>query len=72
MVTQEQLDRINALARKSRTPEGLTAEEQQEQAALRRLYIDSVKESLVGQLESLVIVDQQGNRRRVRKRGDCQ
>ena len=33
---QKQIDRINELARKSRTPEGLTEWEQAEQAALRR------------------------------------
>ncbi len=27
MITQEKIDRINALARKAKTPEGLTAEE---------------------------------------------
>ena len=37
-MTQEKIERINALAKKSRE-EGLTAEEQQEQAALRNLHI---------------------------------
>ena len=39
---QKQIDRINELARKARTPEGLTEWERMEQAALRREYIDSV------------------------------
>ena len=56
MVTQEQINRINELARKSKTPEGLTEEEKLEQQKLRRLYIDSFKESLVGQLENTYIV----------------
>ena len=47
-VTQAQIDRINQLARKSKA-EGLTAEEKEEQAKLRRLYIDAMKESLRGQ-----------------------
>ena len=34
MITQEKIDRINALARKAKTPEGLTAEETAERAAL--------------------------------------
>lgn len=38
------VDRINELARKART-EGLTDEEKAEQAALRRAYIDSVKDN---------------------------
>ena len=39
------VDRINELARKDST-EGLTDEEKAEQAALRRAYIDSVKDNL--------------------------
>ena len=51
MVTQEQIDRINFLARKSRT-EGLTEEEKKEQQILRAAYVAAFKESLVGTLES--------------------
>lgn len=63
-VTKEQIDRINQLARKSKA-EGLTLEEKQEQAHLRRLYIDAVKASLVGQLEHTYIVDEKGNKRKL-------
>ena len=38
---QEQIDRINELARKARFS-GLTEAEEKERAALRRAYIDSV------------------------------
>ena len=69
MVTQEQINRINELARKSKTPEGLTEEEKIEQQKLRRLYIDSFKESLVGQLENTYIVDEKGNKRKVERKG---
>lgn len=69
MVTQEQIDRINVLAKKSKTPEGLTEEEKIEQQKLRRLYIDSFKESLVGQLENTYIVDEKGNKRKVERKG---
>ena len=68
MVTQQQIDRINELARKSKTPEGLTEEEKVEQQKLRRLYIDSFKESLVGQLENTYIVDEKGNKRKVERK----
>ena len=68
MVTQEQINRINELARKSKTPDGLTEEEKLEQQKLRRLYIDSFKESLVGQLENTYIVDEKGNKRNVEKK----
>ena len=68
MVTQAQIDRINELSRKSKTPEGLTEEEKAEQQVLRRLYIDSFKESLVGHLESTYIVDEKGNKKKVQRK----
>ena len=56
-LNQEKINRINELARKSRTPEGLTGEEKAEQAALRQEYRDSVKANLIGQLENIEFVD---------------
>lgn len=67
MVTQEQINRINELARKSKA-EGLTETEKDEQAKLRRIYIDSFKESLVGQLENTYIVDEKGNKKKVTRK----
>lgn len=67
MVTKEQINRINELARKSKSA-GLTDDEKAEQAKLRRLYIDSFKESLVGQLENTYIVDEKGNKKKVQKK----
>ncbi len=67
MITQEQINRINELARKSKA-EGLNESEKEEQAKLRRLYIDSFKESLVGQLENTYIVDEKGNKKKVTKK----
>ena len=49
---QKQIDRINELARKVKSPEGLTEWEVAERAALRREYIDSVLGSLEGHLEN--------------------
>ena len=43
--------RINELAKKAKA-EGLTPEETAERDKLRRIYIDSVKASLVGHLEN--------------------
>jgi len=51
------IERINELARKSRTPEGLTEEEKKEQAVLRRAYIDSVVGNMRSQLDNTYIVD---------------
>ena len=36
---KEKIDRINYLAHKSKTPEGLTEEEKAEQATLRKEYL---------------------------------
>ncbi len=70
MITEEKIARINELARKSRTPQGLTGEEKAEQAALRREYIDAVKQNLQAQLDHTVIVEPDGTRRKLtRKEG---
>lgn len=67
---QKKIDRINALARKAKTPEGLTPEEKQEQALLRREYIDSVVGNLARELDNTWVVDEHGNKRRLRKKGE--
>ena len=56
----EKLARINELANKSRT-EGLTAEEKQEQEALRNEYRRAVVGNLRGQLDNTVIVEPDGS-----------
>ncbi|MBR3300897.1 MAG: DUF896 domain-containing protein [Clostridia bacterium] len=61
---QKKIDRINELARKQKS-EGLTEEELAEQKALRREYIDSFKASLVSQLNSIYIVDEKGNKKKL-------
>ncbi|MFC4652586.1 DUF896 domain-containing protein [Lactococcus nasutitermitis] len=60
-ITNEQIARINELARKKKSADGLTSKELEEQANLRRLYIDSVKESLRAQVETTKLVDDKGN-----------
>ena len=67
-MTKEQIDRINALARKSKTPEGLTEAEKEERAVLRRAYIDSVLGNLKGQLDHTYIVDEQGHKRKLKEK----
>lgn len=56
-MTQEKINRINELARKSRTPDGLTEEEKAEQAQLRQEYRDGIKANLTGQLQNIEFVD---------------
>lgn len=67
MTMDEVIARINVLARKAKT-EHLTAEEQAERDRLRRIYIDSVKANLVGQLENTYIVQPDGTRKKVQKK----
>lgn len=70
MMTQEKIDRINALAKKAKTPEGLTPEERLEQADLRREYLDAVKVNLTAQLENTYIQEPDGTRKKLEKRKD--
>ncbi len=69
MITQEKIDRINLLARKSRS-EGLTEAEKNEQRKLRAEYIEAFKQSLVSQLENTTIIEPDGTRRKVRRRDE--
>ena len=64
MNMNEVIARINALAKKNKE-EGLTAEELVERDKLRRIYIDSVKSNLVGQLENTTIVYPDGTKKKV-------
>lgn len=64
---QYKIDRINVLAKKSKT-EGLTEEEKQEQAVLRREYIDAVKASLCANLDNTYLVDEKGNKRKLKQK----
>lgn len=65
MNMNEVIARINALAAKNKT-EGLTEAELAERDKLRRIYIDSVKANLVGQLENTYIVRPDGTKEKVR------
>ena len=66
---QSKLDRINALAKKAKSPEGLTPEETAERDALRREYIDAYKRSLTAQLDNTYIQYPDGTRRKLEKNG---
>ena len=62
------IERINELARKAKTV-GLTPEENEERAKLRRAYIDSVVGDLRQQLDNTYIVDEHGNKRKLQGKG---
>ncbi|MGN0469104.1 MAG: DUF896 domain-containing protein [Acutalibacteraceae bacterium] len=70
MITQKEIDRINELSRKSKTPQGLTPEEKAEQKKLRDAYIAAFKASLVANLENTYYIDETGHKRKVNKRND--
>ena len=65
MEMKEVIARINELAAKKKTV-GLTEEELVERDKLRRIYIDSYKASLVGQLENTYIVQPDGTKVKVK------
>ena len=62
---QKQIDRITHLARTAQTEW-----ERMEQAALRREYIDSVLGNLKSQLDHTYVVDDQGNKRKLKQKED--
>ena len=61
------IDRINELARKSRTI-GLSEAEAAEQESLRAEYIAEVRAQFTGTLENTVLVRPDGTRERVSER----
>lgn len=67
-MTEEKIARINELAKKSRTEEGLTDAEKQEQQVLRREYIDAYKKNLEAQLQNIVIQEPDGTRHHIGKK----
>nr|WP_283681014.1 DUF896 domain-containing protein [Parablautia sp. Marseille-Q6255] len=56
---QNKLARINELARRAKA-EGLTQAEKEEQAMLRREYIEAVRANLRGQLNNIDIINKDG------------
>ena len=64
----KKIERINALARKSKSPEGLTEAEKAEQALLRREYIDAVKANLTAQLDNTYIQTPDGTKRKLERK----
>lgn len=59
MLSNEKLERINELARKSKS-EGLNKEEEKEQKELREQYLQAFRNSFKNQLKSVKVVDPEG------------
>lgn len=64
---KKRIERINELYHLSRERE-LTAEEKEEQARLRREYVEAFKANFVSQLDNTYIVDENGNKTAVKDR----
>ncbi len=64
MITQEKIDRINALAKKSKTT-GLTPAEVEEQQTLRKEYIEAYRASLRSALEHTTVVRPDGSKEKL-------
>lgn len=58
---EEKTKRINELYHKSKTPEGLTAAEKEEQQALRKEFIANIKANVRGQLNNISIQNEDGS-----------
>ena len=58
-MTDEKIQRINALAKKAKA-EGLTEAEKQEQQTLRAEYVADFRRSLKAQLDNTVVINPDG------------
>ena len=67
---QAKIDRINALARKAKTAEGLTDAEKVERAALRQEYVNAVTGNLKAQLDNMYIMDEHGTQTTLTRWGE--
>ena len=65
---QEHIDRINELAKKAKTKQGLTPEETEERDRLRKAYIADFRKSLEAHLENTYVVDAKGNKTKLQKK----
>lgn len=65
------IERINFLAAKARK-EGLSENEKAEQQLLRDEYREGFRKNLTSQLANAYIIDENGNKTKLKKKGDLQ
>ena len=70
MITEKDIARINELYHKSKTEEGLTSEEKEEQSKLRGEYIASIRKNLRGHLDNISIQNPDGTVTELKKKHD--
>lgn len=63
----EKIERLNELARKKRTT-GLTKEEFEEQAALRKEYLDGFRENMKQILDNVIVREADGSEHPLEKK----
>jgi uncharacterized protein YnzC (UPF0291/DUF896 family) len=68
-MVKEKIDRINELAKKAKSPQGLTDAEKQEQTTLRAEYIAEFRASFASQLDHTVIQRPDGTKEALKKNG---
>ena len=65
---QNLVKRINELPKKAKTPEGLTEQEREEQKQLRQAYLKQFRAGFQAQLDNIVLMDENGNKRPLRRK----
>lgn len=65
---QNLVKRINELAKKAKSPEGLTEQEREEQKQLRQAYLKQFRAGFQAQLDNIVLMDENGNKRPLRRK----
>ena len=65
---EDKIQRINELARKAKTPEGLTDEEKAEQQQLRKEYIAEWRQGVTQVLDNTYVMDEQGNKHKLQQK----
>ncbi len=67
---EEKIKRINELARKAKTAEGLTPEETEERQRLREEYLAEWRLGVTQVLDNTYVVDENGKRKLRKKKGN--
>ena len=62
------IDRINELAKKAKTPDGLTDAERAEQAALRAEYLEEWRRNTLAGLDNTYIQTPDGEKRKLQRK----
>ena len=65
---QHKVDRINEFARRVKAGETLSEQELAERNALRKEYIAAYRRSLTAHLDNMYIVDEKGNKTKLKKK----